>query len=140
MNYSALTRRYFERADGSGVLSGPRVVRGAAGALAQGTWVQFDLAWRVRAAGPPEIEAARFLAFGCPHTIAVASWVVERSSGEVACRNLPENVHGLARRFDVPVAKLGRLLIVEDAWAAAANALLAAAGTPATGCAPKCGT
>jgi hypothetical protein len=143
VTYSALTRSYFDRADGAGVLSGPCVVRGAAGSRAQGTWVQFDLAWRLAVpAAPsgvpgvpgvpvmpalPEIEAARFLAFACPHTIAVASWVVERSVGEAVSRSLPEPVQAIARRFDVPVAKLGRLLIVEDAWARAAAALIAAA-------------
>jgi hypothetical protein len=140
VNYSPLTRRYFDRADGAGVLSGPRVVRAAAGSRAQGTWVQFDLAWRPPAAPPaaaaaPEIEAARFLAFACPHTIAVASWVVECSVGGTVSGRLPETVQAIARRFDVPVAKLGRLLIVEDAWAAAAAALMAAAGKPPVGAA-----
>ena len=32
---------------------------------------------------------------------------------------LPESVHALRERFDVPIEKLGRLLIVEDAWIAA---------------------
>jgi hypothetical protein len=134
VTYSELTRRYFDRADGSGVLAGARAVRGEAGSRAQGTWVQFDLAWRQAGApgaepAPPEIETARFLAFACPHTIAVASWVVERSVGRAVSRSLVEPVQAIARRFDVPVAKLGRLLIVEDAWARAAAALIAAAGT-----------
>jgi hypothetical protein len=140
MTYSALTRRYFDRADGAGVLTGPCVARGAAGSRAQGTWLQFDLAWRLPTAPPlsgaapaPQIEAARFLAFACPHTIAVASWVVECSVGRAVSPKLPEPVQAIAQRFDLPVAKLGRLLIVEDAWAAAAAALIVAAGTgPAT--------
>jgi NifU-like protein involved in Fe-S cluster formation len=85
------------------------------------------------AAPAPQIEAARFLAFACPHTIAVASWVVECSVGRAVSAKLPEPVQAIAHRFDLPVAKLGRLLIVEDAWAAAAAALIVAAGNgPAT--------
>jgi hypothetical protein len=33
--------------------------------------------------------------------------------------SLPENVQALRERFAVPIEKLGRLLIVEDAWKAA---------------------
>jgi NifU-like protein involved in Fe-S cluster formation len=68
------------------------------------------------------IAAARFLAFACPHTIAVAAWVAERAVGEVCAAGLPESVHAISRRFEVPAEKLGRLLIVEDAWAAAVAA------------------
>jgi NifU-like protein involved in Fe-S cluster formation len=120
VNYSALTRRYFDLAAGAGELSGPGVSRGAAGSVESGTWVQFDL----RAAGAT-LEAARFLAFGCPHTIAVAAWVVEQAPGRALTPALPETVQALSKRFDVPIPKLGRLLIVEDAWIAAATRALA---------------
>lgn len=111
MNYSELTLHYFETAPGAGVLEGPGILRGAAGSRAQGTWVQFDV--KV-AAGC--IESARFLAFACPHTIAVSAWVVEHAAGRAAQAVLPESVQELSARFDVPVEKRGRLLIVEDAW------------------------
>lgn len=114
MSYSGLTLRYFEAAAGAGVLVGPDVHRGAAGSRAQGTWVQFD----VQVHGGI-IQAARFLAFACPHTVAVAAWVVERAPGSPCTAALPEPVHELCRRFEVPAEKLGRLLIVEDAWMAA---------------------
>ncbi|HEX9404910.1 MAG TPA: iron-sulfur cluster assembly scaffold protein, partial [Steroidobacteraceae bacterium] len=70
MKYNELTLHYFETAPGAGVLTGPDVYRGAAGRREQGTWVQFD----VQVSGGI-IQAARFLAFGCPHTIAVSAWV-----------------------------------------------------------------
>ncbi len=76
MNYNELTLRYFETAPGAGVLTGPGVHRGSAGSRAQGAWVQFDV--QVDAG---LIQAARFLAFGCPHTIAVSAWVAEQGSG-----------------------------------------------------------
>ena len=115
MNYNELTRRYFESPTNVGELSGPGVFRGAAGQREEGTWVQFDLQC---ASGT--LQAARFLAFACPHTIAVSAWVAEQSVGKAVSATLPESVQGLRDRFAVPVEKMGRLLIIEDAWAAAA--------------------
>ena len=65
------------------------------------------------------IEAVRFLAYACPHVIAVADWVAQRAVGGPADPVLPESVYALRERFEVPIEKLGRLLIVEDAWIAA---------------------
>jgi NifU-like protein involved in Fe-S cluster formation len=117
VNYSELTWQYFATAAGAGVLEGPGVGRGAAGSRAQGTWVQFDVQ---PVSGV--IRAARFLAFGCPHTIAVAAWVVEHATGQPVRATLPESVAQLSARFSVPVEKRGRLLIIEDAWRCAAAA------------------
>ncbi len=119
MKYSELTLYYFETAPGAGVLAGPGVYRGAAGSRAQGTWVQFDLQ-----VSEGLIRAVRFLAFGCPHTIAVSAWVAEHAGGPVSRAELPETVPVLSARFAVPVEKRGRLLIIEDAWLAAVNAAL----------------
>jgi NifU-like protein involved in Fe-S cluster formation len=139
MRYSELTRRYFDSAPHAGALlregvssyaasarlpvAQPGIFRGAAGYRERGTWVQFDI----------EVQAgrclnARFLAFACPHTIAVAAWVAEQASGSELRTALPESVAALAQRFDVPAEKLGRLLIVEDAWLAAIQAALLSEG------------
>jgi len=115
VNYSELTRRYFESPAGVGELSGAGVFRGVAGNREQGTWVQFDLQCK-----SGTLLAARFLAFACPHTIAVSAWLAEQSVGKAVTRTLPESVQELRDRFDVPVDKMGRLLIIEDAWLAAA--------------------
>jgi NifU-like protein involved in Fe-S cluster formation len=117
VNYSELTLRYFQTAAGAGVLTGPGTLRGAAGSRGQGTWVQFDL----QVSGGI-IRNARFLAFGCPHTIAVSAWVAERAVGMEAREALPESVREMSERFAVPVEKRGRLLIVEDAWLGALRA------------------
>jgi NifU-like protein involved in Fe-S cluster formation len=114
MNYNDLTRKYFESAANAGELQGPGVFRGAAGNAAQGTWVQFDL--QIKAG---TVSAAKFLAFACPHTIAVAAWLTEQAVGRHVVPQLPESVQTLRDRFAVPVEKMGRLLIVEDAWLAA---------------------
>jgi NifU-like protein involved in Fe-S cluster formation len=115
VNYSELTRRYFESPGGVGELSGAGVFRGVAGNREQGTWVQFDLQCE-----SGTLQAVRFLAFACPHTIAVSAWLAEQSVGKALTRTLPETVQELRDRFDVPVDKMGRLLIIEDAWLAAA--------------------
>ena len=119
MNYSALTLHYFQTAPGAGLLSGPGILRGGAGSRAHGTWVQFEVRARAKL-----IETARFLAFGCPHTIAVAAWVAECAAGRELVAALPESVQALSERFAVPVEKKGRLLIIEDAWIAAASSEL----------------
>jgi NifU-like protein involved in Fe-S cluster formation len=119
MNYNEPTRRYFEATDRAGVLEGPDVYRGAAGARAHGTWVQFDVQVRTG-----RIEQARFLAFACPHTIAAAAWVADHAGGPLAPAALPATVQQLSDRFAVPVEKRGRLLIIEDAWLAALSAAL----------------
>jgi NifU-like protein involved in Fe-S cluster formation len=114
MTYNELTRRYFESAAHAGELQGPEVFRGSAGNRSEGTWVQFDL--QIREA---VVEQVRFLAFACPHTIAVCAWLAETAVAEPALLKLPESVQALRDRFEVPVEKTGRLLIVEDAWSAA---------------------
>jgi NifU-like protein involved in Fe-S cluster formation len=115
MNYNELTRRYFESAANVGELTGAGVFRGAAGSLEEGTWVQFDL--QINAG---TVSAARFLAFACPHTIAVSAWLAEQAVGRPVKPLLSEGVQALRDRFAVPVEKTGRLLIIEDAWLAAA--------------------
>jgi len=124
VKYSELTRRYFDATPAVGEFSRDgaamgRVVRGCAGQPERGTWVQFEL--RVH---DGRVLDARFLAFGCPHTIATASWVAEQAAGNVLRAELPEPVHALRERFEVPQEKLGRLLILEDAWLAATRAAI----------------
>jgi NifU-like protein involved in Fe-S cluster formation len=118
MNYSDLTWRRFASAAFAGVLAGPTVRRGAAGSRRQGTWVQFDV--QVGSGNQDAtVAAVRFLAFGCPHVIAASDWVAEAALGRHAQPLLPEPVQALRERFDVPVEKLGRLLVIEDAWISA---------------------
>jgi hypothetical protein len=118
VNYSPLTWRHFENPSCAGVLTGAAVRRGRAGSRALGTWVQFDVRM-LRGTPESSVAEVRFLAYGCPHVIAVADWLALQAvdgSGEPI---LPESVHALRERFEVPIEKLGRLLIVEDAWIAA---------------------
>ncbi len=59
------------------------------------------------------------MAFACPHVIAVSAWLAEQAVGRPVQPRLPESVQALRERFAVPVEKMGRLLIIEDAWLAA---------------------
>jgi hypothetical protein len=134
MRYNEITRRYFEAAPGAGILTGEGVFRGAAGSREQGTWVQFDLkivARPMRAASTLKaastISAARFLCYGCPHTIAISAWVAEAAVGRGVARELPEDVRSLSARFELPPDKLGRVLTIEDAWVAAVARAVASA-------------
>jgi len=115
--YSELTQRYFQQAPNAGTLNGRGVGTATAGSREGGTKVRFSVQ-----VVDDHITAARFLAFGCPHVIAIASWLTEQCSGKRAHAALPEDVQSLRRRFDVPVEKLGRILVVEDAWIAAIRA------------------
>ncbi len=123
MSYSELTHRYFDRAPLAGTLDGPRIATGAAGGRAQGVWVQFQLQLESGAPDGPLVAQARFLAFGCPHVIAVAAWIAEQAVGRPARPDLPHSPEALRRLFDAPVEKLGRLFVVEDAWIAAVAAI-----------------
>jgi len=115
LNYSALVRERFERPGNAGRLLGD-VVTGVAGERAHGARVEFD--FRLRGG---RVERARFRAYGCPHTIAAASWVAEQAEG----RNLEQNdwldPHSLADVLELPEHKLGVLLVVEDALRDAAS-------------------
>jgi hypothetical protein len=120
MTYSELTRRCFENAACAGAATGADWFRGEAGSRVGGTWVQFDV--HLRPSGGRSIQSVRFLAFGCPHVIAVCQWVAEHAVGLGADPRLPESVQALRGRFQIPLEKLGRLLVVEDAWVAALRA------------------
>jgi cysteine desulfurase len=88
-----------------------RVV-GEAGAPGQEAWVRFrlDVADGV-------VKNALFKAYGCPHTLAVAAWVAERLRGRSRADLVPGTPAQWAEALAVPIEKLGRLLVVEDALA-----------------------
>jgi hypothetical protein len=61
------------------------------------------------------VKSARFTVYGCPHTVAVTSWVCEALEGRRLGEGPPGGPADWAAAFEVPAEKLGRLLIVEDA-------------------------
>jgi cysteine desulfurase len=88
--------------------------QGRAGRREEGTAVQVEL----EITGGI-VKSARFSAYGCPHTVAVASWLCEVLEGRRPEAGLPDGPPQWAQRFAVPAEKLGRLLVVEDAMRAA---------------------
>jgi cysteine desulfurase len=90
--------------------SGPTDLSGEAGGPGQETWVRFHLT----VAGDI-VRAARFKAYGCPHTMKVAQWLTDRLAGRRRDEGIPGNPSSWAETLGVPVERLGRLLVVEDA-------------------------
>ncbi|HEY6925228.1 MAG TPA: aminotransferase class V-fold PLP-dependent enzyme, partial [Steroidobacteraceae bacterium] len=86
------------------------VLTGEAGGPTQETWVRFHLT----IAGDI-VKAARFKAYGCPHTLDVAQWLSDRLVGRRRDEGVPGNPASWAETLDVPIERLGRLLVVEDA-------------------------
>jgi cysteine desulfurase len=85
-------------------------VSGEAGGAGRETWVRFDLAVEGGI-----VKDARFKAYGCPHTLAVASWLARQLPGRRRDALVPGTPADWAAAQAVPAEKLGRLLVVEDA-------------------------
>ncbi|HEY5102188.1 MAG TPA: iron-sulfur cluster assembly scaffold protein [Steroidobacteraceae bacterium] len=108
---SPVVRALFNRLPSAGTLATlPGVISGEAGSVEQGAWVRFHL----------QIEhgvviAARFQAYGCPHTLAVSAWLTEQLPGRKLSDLSIGEPSDWARALSVPIEKLGRLLVVEDA-------------------------
>lgn len=110
--YSDTVRALFRALDGAGDLPpAPGIaVSAEAIALDRGAWVRFSA--RIEAG---RIADCRFRAFGCPHTLAAASFAAGRLLGAPVDAPLSIDAAALARALDVPAEKRGRLLVVEDA-------------------------
>jgi NifU-like protein involved in Fe-S cluster formation len=110
--YSAEVLQLFRELPGAGALpgGGGAVAHGEAAALDQGAWVQFDA--RV---ADGRIADCRFRAFGCPHTLAAAALAARELRGRPLKDHDFIDAPRLAQRLVVPAAKMGRLLVVEDA-------------------------
>ncbi|MFL6600196.1 MAG: iron-sulfur cluster assembly scaffold protein [Steroidobacteraceae bacterium] len=83
---------------------------GEAGAPGQDTWIRFHL--RV---ADGVVKDARFQAYGCPHTLAVAAWMAKELPGRRREALQPGTPTEWAKIHGVPTEKFGRLLVVEDA-------------------------
>lgn len=113
--YSEAVRQLFFHPVGAGPFppEAAGVVSGQAGSREQGAQVQIQVCLAGR-----RIVEARFQAWGCPVTIAAASWLAQALAGrdlDAAAR-----IRGLdlAQALEAPAEKLGVLLVVEDALSA----------------------
>ena len=118
MEYSPEVVRRFDSARNAGELKAASagLVSGEAEDRTLGVWVRFQLQ-----VSDGIVRAARFAAFGCPHTIAAADCIAERLEGAPVSELRTLAVREIQRELGVPVEKLGKLLRIEDALAACAE-------------------
>jgi cysteine desulfurase len=86
------------------------VITGEAGGAQREVWVRFHLQ-----VAEGQVRDARVQAYGCPHTLRVTAWLTEQLPGLTRDSVPPGNPASWAEALHVPVEKLGRLLVVEDA-------------------------
>jgi hypothetical protein len=67
----------------------------------------------------PLIDRAEYQVYGCPQTTAVCDWLVERLRGRQWADLALGGPEEWARELGVPLDRLTRLLVVEDALRAA---------------------
>lgn len=118
VSYSPAVIEHFERPRNVGHFDpAPDVIAATAGRRDQG--VQFHLSAQI--AGPV-IRAVRFEVYGCPHCIAAGSWLSQRLAGATLDELRSWRWREAADALQIPAEKRGRLLILEDAVRALAEA------------------
>jgi len=123
--YSAAVRARLHELPGAGqVPPGGLVAAGRAGDIEQGAEVEISL--RIENG---RVADARFRAFGCPHVQAAASWLTDAIRGCDRSQLAAWDWQEAAQALDVPPAKFGRLLTVQDALRAATRNWPAADGS-----------
>jgi len=120
MEYSSEVARRFAAQPGARELApgAPGLVMGEAEDRTLHVWVRFQLQ-----VIDGVIQTVRYRVFGCPHTIAAASWIAEALEGRTVDVARHLDLAALRAALDVPVEKLGKLLRIEDAIAACVRAL-----------------
>jgi hypothetical protein len=85
-------------------------IYGEAGSMAQGAWICISSDIR-----DDILRNTGFRVFACPHIIAGCNWLAGQLEGK-ACESLLEvSPEALRAKFDIPVEKAGKLLILQDA-------------------------
>jgi nitrogen fixation NifU-like protein len=111
MDYSPLVVDHFARPRNAGDFSPDRrVVSGSAGSTQHGA--RFALSAVIEG---ERIGAVRHQVYGCPHSIAAASWLSERLVGATRQDLQQWRWREAADALQVPPEKYGRLLLLEDA-------------------------
>jgi NifU-like protein involved in Fe-S cluster formation len=115
MEYGSEVARRFGAVERIGDLPAdtPGLLTGEAADRTLQVWVRFQLQ-----VNDGIVQKARFRVFGCPHTVAAASYVAEWLEGRPLESARQLDVQALRAALDVPVEKLGKLLRIEDALAA----------------------
>ena len=112
MEYSSAVVRCFDAPKRAGELpdGAPGLVSGEAEDRTLHVWVRFQLQ-----VTEGVVRAARFQAYGCPHTLAAASLVADWLEGQSVAAARGLDVRSLCAQLAVPIDKLGKLLRIEDA-------------------------
>lgn len=115
--YGSEVRLRMRTLSGAGSLpAGSDVVTACAGNREQGAEVRLQL--RV---ADGRVADACFQAFGCPHFLAAASWLTDRLRGAGPAQLEAWDWREAAAALEVPAAKYGRLLTLQDVVRAAAR-------------------
>jgi NifU-like protein involved in Fe-S cluster formation len=123
--YGAEVRRRMREFPGAGQLApGVTTANGGAGDAEHGARVEFEFLVE-----QGRVARGRFRAFGCPHLVAAASWVTDRLRGATRDELAAWDWREVADALEVPPAKFGRLLTVQDAVQDAARNWPAAPGS-----------
>lgn len=112
IRYSATVRDLFARLPGAQALAPGRgtVVSGEAMALDRVAWVRFEAL-----IDQGHVVECAFRAWGCPHVLAAAAWACAGMRGLAIDAAGAIQALRLAEALEAPAAKMGRLLVVEDA-------------------------
>jgi NifU-like protein involved in Fe-S cluster formation len=111
MDYSPLVQEHFARPRNVGQFSpGHDVIASSAGSASEGA--RIELSARIE---NERIRELRHHVYGCPHTIAAASWLTERLVGARRAELGQWRWREAGEMLLVPAEKNGRLLILEDA-------------------------
>lgn len=116
MNYSSIVMDHFEQPRNVMDSCAASDLSGRAGSKAAGLLVEFCL--RV---SDGRIDHAAFRAWGCPHSIAVASWLTEQLPGSSLDEAQSLDLDAIARELELPAEKWRCVLTAEDALRAAAQ-------------------
>ncbi|NND60176.1 MAG: hypothetical protein HKN49_07905 [Gammaproteobacteria bacterium] len=112
MRYSELVTDHFEHPRNVATAAGGRV--GRAGDRRRGAIVEFYLEL-----DNGRVASLRFRAWGCPHTIAVASWLTGALADREQQTLLPLELDNIATELGLPTDKWHCILTAEDALRAA---------------------
>ena len=110
--YNSLTRQNFANSVHAGDLRDEYTASAVALASESAGGAQVQLAAGVR---DGRLQECRFRAYGCPHLIAAAEWACSNYEGRSVSELAEFRVDECMQALEVPTAKTGRILLLEDA-------------------------
>jgi len=119
MEYSAEIQHRLSSSSRCGGLQqgGEGVVTTEAEDRSLNVWVRFQVQLQ-----RGSIRSVRFEAYGCPHFVAAADWIAERLEGQGVAALREPRARAAYAALGVPTEKLGKLLVLENALLANAQA------------------